>query len=214
MTQPVLESVYLEGARVALRPVRSDDVEAAFAALDGRREILDWLVWGGPERARDLLPYYSHWRRGDDVRERALDGARDYALAVIDLADGRFSGCLSLRFTAHPGAGDLGYWIAVERWGRGFASEAIKLSAWLAFGPLRAHLLCASVFHGNQASRRVLEKNGFSLDHEGSVLVDGTRRPQWSLNATRRSFLESAAVAWRPAVARVEFRAAAAGAAG
>jgi len=195
---------------VALRPVREDDVEAAFAALDRRAEILDWLVWDGPGRAEDLLPFYSCWRAGDDVPERALDGARDYRLAVVDLADGRFSGCISARFAAHPGAGDLGYWIAVERWGRGLASEAIRLVSWLGFGALRAHLLYANVFVGNEASRRALEKSGFRVDHLGSVVVDGAPQPQWTLNATRRSFLKRAG-AWSPAAARVELSAEPAG---
>jgi RimJ/RimL family protein N-acetyltransferase len=198
-----LADVELAGERVALRPVREGDIERAFEALHGRREILDWLVWAGPERREDLIAFYARWRQGGEREERRGEHGRDYHLAVLDRADGRFSGCISLRFAGHPGAGDLGYWIAVECWGRGFATEAIRLASWLGFGALRAHLIYANVFTGNFASRRALEKSGYRVDRETAVTIGERARVQWCLNATRRSFLKAAG-AWSPASARVE----------
>lgn len=203
--QPVLEDAWLAGERAALRPVVPADAERAFAALHGRREILDWLVWGGPETPADLEEHYRRWRRGGDEPARAADGGRDYALAIVDLEDGCFAGSIGLRSAAHAGTGDLGYWVAADRWGRGLASEAVRLTSWLALGPLRMSLLFASVFLGNQASRRALEKSGFTVERQVELVVDGVPRQEWCLAATRRSFLRAVGD-WRPRASRVELR--------
>ena len=199
--QPILERLWLAGERAALRPVDPADAEVAFAALDGRREILDWLVWEGPASRAELADYYADWCRGEDPGT----GACDYALAVVDLADGGFAGTLGLRYAAHPGSGDLGYWIAPERQGRGLASEAVRLACWLGFERLDSHLIDACVFLGNTASRRVLEKNGFTFERTVEALVRGELRREWYLVATRRSFA-AAAPDWRPREAELAFR--------
>ncbi|MCC7119195.1 MAG: GNAT family N-acetyltransferase [Anaerolineales bacterium] len=55
----------------------------------------------------------------------------------------------------------VGYWIGKQFWGRGVASSAVR--ALLA--EIKIRPLYAEVANHNLASRRVLEKNGFSL-HE------------------------------------------------
>jgi RimJ/RimL family protein N-acetyltransferase len=156
MDAPRLSTVELLGERVRLRPAAAGDAPAAFAALHRREPILRWLLWDGPEDEAELARHYGEWlrpgERGDDL-----------LLALEERASGAFAGMLSLRFAGHPGIGDLGYWIAEPFWGRGLASEAIALAAHLAFRHLAATSLCAWVFVGNDASRRALEKNDFSL---------------------------------------------------
>jgi RimJ/RimL family protein N-acetyltransferase len=69
----------------------------------------------------------------------------------------------------------VGYVIAPDAWGRGYATEIATASVAHAFGPLGAEILHASALSTNGASRRVLEKAGLSLeaeiDHEGHVEV-------------------------------------------
>lgn len=58
---------------------------------------------------------------------------------------------------------DLGYWIGEQYWGRGIASESLKLAIDYAFSAeLEMKRLCAYVFPENKASIRVLEKNGMN----------------------------------------------------
>jgi RimJ/RimL family protein N-acetyltransferase len=58
---------------------------------------------------------------------------------------------------------DLGYWIGEQYWGRGIASECLKLVIDYAFSAeLGMKQLCAYVFPENKASIRVLEKNGMN----------------------------------------------------
>jgi ribosomal-protein-alanine N-acetyltransferase len=57
--------------------------------------------------------------------------------------------------------GELGYWVAEARWGRGYAREAVTAIVPYAFDVLALHRVQASVYAPNAASIRVLEQTGF-----------------------------------------------------
>lgn len=63
------------------------------------------------------------------------------------------------RFTA-----ELGYWLGEPFWGRGIMSDAVRMFTSWAFEHLEVHRIFASVFDGNEASVRVLEKAGFQRE--------------------------------------------------
>jgi len=174
MGSRALVDVLLEGERVRLRPHRVEDAAAAFEMLAGEEAILRWLVWDGPSSPAELEDHYRTWRAGD------VDG-KDLRLALEERASGALVGSISLRFEGHPDQGDAGYWVGVPWQGRGLGSEALALAAHLAFRHLGAHSLYAWVFVGNDASRRVLERAGFSLVRTvpGRVTKRGTRVDEW-----------------------------------
>jgi RimJ/RimL family protein N-acetyltransferase len=58
---------------------------------------------------------------------------------------------------------ELGYILAPSVWGQGYASEAARALADAVFCLTRARRIVASSRSGNLASRRVLEKSGFSF---------------------------------------------------
>lgn len=76
-------------------------------------------------------------------------------------------GCVGLLF--HPDtnhwwgerSSELGYWIAEEFWGRGYAVEASKLLIKRAFDDLDVGKIYATYRCENYQSKRVLEKLGF-----------------------------------------------------
>ena len=76
-------------------------------------------------------------------------------------------GCVGLLF--HPdtnhwwgeGAAELGYWVAEEYWGNGYAVEASKKLIEHAFDDLDIQEIYASYRIENNQSKRVLEKLGF-----------------------------------------------------
>ncbi|WP_313434119.1 GNAT family N-acetyltransferase [Novosphingobium sp.] len=99
---------------------------------------------------------------GEDAR-RFLDAPQDMMLPRFLItqpgAHGtRIIGCIGL--SVLEGQTNLGYWIARDQWGQGFASEAVRavLSLARAIGHKR---IVASHFVDNPASGRVLEKSGF-----------------------------------------------------
>ena len=56
---------------------------------------------------------------------------------------------------------EVGYVIAPTKWGRGFATEALKVAIDFAFKELNAHGLVGETAHKNNPSKRVLMKAGF-----------------------------------------------------
>ena len=59
------------------------------------------------------------------------------------------------------GAPEIGYWLGVEHWGKGYATEAVHALVDYAFTDLGHTALNAGARVTNPASRRVLEKCGF-----------------------------------------------------
>lgn len=56
---------------------------------------------------------------------------------------------------------EIGYWIGVDHWGKGYATEAVRALVEHAFVKLGHQALVAGARVSNPASRRVLEKCGF-----------------------------------------------------
>jgi RimJ/RimL family protein N-acetyltransferase len=59
---------------------------------------------------------------------------------------------------------EVGYWVARAYWGKGIASEALEKFTLLIFENTNLIRLYASVFEGNLASAKVLEKCGYKLE--------------------------------------------------
>jgi RimJ/RimL family protein N-acetyltransferase len=104
----------------------------------------------------------------DAIWEAALSGESPIpgtATRVI-IADSVLAGTINI--FAMQGSLCIGYWIDREQWGRGIATRAIALMlaerpAPQPVAPPRAHPLIAHVVAENHASRRALERNGFTL---------------------------------------------------
>lgn len=74
------------------------------------------------------------------------------------------------RFTA-----SIGYWIGEPFWGRGIATAALERATAYGFATLGLERIQASVYEGNLASARVLEKVGYTFEGRlrRSVFKDG-----------------------------------------
>ncbi len=62
---------------------------------------------------------------------------------------------------------EIGYWLGVPYWGKGYATEAVRAVIDHAFGALGHAALQAGARVSNPASRRVLEKCGFQWTSVG-----------------------------------------------
>lgn len=60
-----------------------------------------------------------------------------------------------------PAAPELGYWLGVDHWGRGFATEAARALIDYAFEEFEIEHLVSGARVANPASRNILEKCGF-----------------------------------------------------
>ncbi len=68
---------------------------------------------------------------------------------------------LVLQQDVYEKSAEIGYWIGEPFWGKGIASEAVKLMTDFGFNELNLRRIYAAVFEFNIASMKVLEKNGY-----------------------------------------------------
>ncbi|HEY7347564.1 MAG TPA: GNAT family protein [Ktedonobacterales bacterium] len=114
---------------------------------------------------------YNSWaeRAAADVQafvQRFIDWQREepryrYQFAVTLPEMGELIGNCGLRLE-YPGAqeGAIGYELAPQHWGQGYATEAARSMLTLGFGELRLHRISASCVADNVGSVHVLEKLG------------------------------------------------------
>lgn len=81
--------------------------------------------------------------------------------------DGQLAGSIGLRLTPDFDRAEVGYWLGVDFWGRGYATEALAAVIRFGFEELTLHRIYAGYFDRNEASGRVMEKNG--LKYEGRL---------------------------------------------
>ena len=148
----------LETERLLLRPMNLDDAPAV-SRLAGRREIADTTI---------SIPHpYSE------------EQARQWIAGHGDLfADGRFvvfgmelrqggtlCGTIGLReIDAEHSQAELGFWVAVDCWGQGYATEAARAVVKCGFEQLGLNRIYAHHMVRNPASGRVLAKIGMKRE--------------------------------------------------
>lgn len=155
MTGTAEEQPTLSGRRVRLRPWRSDDADAVFAACqDG--EIQRWTEVPVPYRREHAEAFV-----GEVAADAWAAGGAQFAVESTD--DGALVGAMTL-FPPKDGVGTAGYWTLAEHRGHGLTGEALRLlSAWaLDDLGLRRMQLIADV--ANTGSRRVAEAAGYQAE--------------------------------------------------
>ena len=85
-----------------------------------------------------------------------------------DPGSGRFLGCGGLRLTTvdRVRETELAYGFVPAYWGRGYATELVRVAVAQGFVRLGVRDIVSFVLPGNQASCRVMDKAGFSRERE------------------------------------------------
>jgi RimJ/RimL family protein N-acetyltransferase len=137
----------LETERLTLRAPRREDVKAIAVLANDRRVATN--------TARIPHPY------GVDDAEQfvASVNRHDGETCFVMVLDGKLVGACGI--DPREGSPELGYWLGVPYWGRGFTTEAVRAVIDYAFGDLKHETLQAGARVSNPASRRVLEKCAF-----------------------------------------------------
>lgn len=152
MTPPLLES-----ARLRLRGLVPADAPA-IAALAGEPAIAATTIH---------IPHpYPHEAaaRFIESQQELFETGLGVAYGIEEKADGCLCGCVGLGRDEEHHRAELGYWIGVHRWGRGYATEAARLVIAYGFAHFRLHRITARHFASNPASGRVLEKLGMQRE--------------------------------------------------
>ena len=138
----------LETKRLALRAPRLEDAKTV-ATLANDRRIAENV-------ARIPHPYKVSDAEGFIAGANKAGGE---AVFLITLRDETVIGACGIMNQEQ--APELGYWLGVPYWGKGFATEALHAVIDYAFTDLEHQSLQAGARVTNPASRRVLEKCGF-----------------------------------------------------
>jgi [ribosomal protein S5]-alanine N-acetyltransferase len=145
----------LETQRLKLRPYSEADI-AELLPLIGRREVAaTTLRIPHPYTEQDARAFLAMM---DEDRARLW-------LAITLRTDGRQIGGIGLTLDQPHQHAELGYWLGLQHWGKGYATEAAREMLRYGFENLRLHRIFASHFKHNPNSGRILAKLG--MRHEG-----------------------------------------------
>jgi len=146
--------VNLETPRLRIRSYTEADV-AELVPLIGAREV-------AATTGRIQHPYTEEHAKQFLAR---IEVDPEVRMAVTLRSDGRLIGGVGLRIVEGHGNAELGYWIGVPYWGKGYGTESAREMLRYGFEVLKLHRIFASYFKGNEASARILKKLG--MNYEG-----------------------------------------------
>jgi RimJ/RimL family protein N-acetyltransferase len=146
----------LTGPSVELRPFTLDDVEVV-AKLAGAREVADTTLsipYPYPREAASgwIQTHRTMWESGGGVH-----------FAITVPSEG-VVGAMSLVINQAQDWAELGYWVGVPYWGRGYCTDAAWLAVDFAFRELGLHRVQAHHLIRNPASGRVMQKIGMQRE--------------------------------------------------
>lgn len=153
----------LSTERLRLRSLRKSDL-APLAALNGDPEVMRYL--GGTMTAEASHAFAR-------VIEIGFVESGIGKLAVERKADGAFLGLCGLsREIWYPDELEIGYRLASEHWGQGYALEAARAWVAYAFATLAAPRVISISEPQNLRSIAVMKRLGMRYDHQAE-LADG-----------------------------------------
>ena len=145
----------LETPRLRLRPPTLDDAEAIFQKYAQDTEVTKYLIWQPHKSVDDTKAFMQYcilcWA------EKSV-----FPWIIQRKGDGAIVGMIELRIDESKA--DLGYVIAREYWGKGYASEATKAVVDWAISQDEIYRVWATCDVENIASARVLEKAGMQRE--------------------------------------------------
>ena len=152
--------------RLLIRPVRLGDAESlAERRSDPKVAALQsWTVPFPLEKAQSLV-------EGAVLMDGPADD--EWWMAIItDAESGTTYGDLALRLSWGGRSAEVGYTLAAEHWGHGYATEALRGFLTYLFNDVGVHRVMGMLHPDNVASARVLERCGFLFEGQ-------TRQSYW-----------------------------------
>lgn len=144
--------------RLILRPWQESDAEDLYqyAKDPAVGPAAGWPVHISVENSREII-------------RTVLSADENYAVCLKE--NNKAIGCAGLMIGKASALklpdteAEIGYWIGVPFWGRGFIPEAVKELERYAFEDLKLERLWCGYYDGNLKSKRVQEKCGFTYHH-------------------------------------------------
>jgi ribosomal-protein-alanine N-acetyltransferase len=143
-----------ETKRLRVRPYSEADIPELLPLIGTREVAATTLRIAHPYTEQDARAFL----------ELAKEPGKMW-LAITLLSDGRQIGGIGMRIEEQHRHAELGYWLGVDYWGQGYATEAGREMIRYGFEQLDLHRIFATHFAHNPASGNILRKLG--MRHEG-----------------------------------------------
>ena len=156
MTAPV----ELETERLLLRSFRASDIPDIVKLAGAREVAATTLLIPHPYVEADAREFLLH-------ASKSLQNGEGVVFAITNRETDQLCGGMGLRLEPAHARAELGYWIAVPFWRRGYCTEAAKRVLEYGFNQMKLNRIFAQTFAGNEASQNVLEKLG--MRREGTL---------------------------------------------
>jgi len=161
----------LQTPRLFLRPIRPNDAADIFVARgdDAVMRHWDWPAQKSVEEVRAIIAgHFAQIESGATLWWVAALSPRGPAIGECDLS----------AIDPHHKRAEVGFLFRRDAWGKGYAREAMARVMRFGFDEMGLERLTARFHDGNEASRKLLERLGFTYEGtlRGHVLRDGARR--------------------------------------
>ncbi len=162
----------VETARLMIRELTENDLDALH---EWRRHPAYRRHLPMPRQTRAAVEEELHAVLRDQIDQRR----QRWLLGVVELKSGRLMGEAILKLTPalRHRQGEIGWAVAEDLKGNGYATEIGRALIDTAFGRLRLHRVFAMCSTENLASRRVMEKLG--MREEGTLREHFRARERW-----------------------------------
>jgi ribosomal-protein-alanine N-acetyltransferase len=149
--------VVLTTDRLVLRPPELDDAPS-----------IERLAGAYPIALNTLsIPHPYPAGAGEEWVRKNSSHDDDVTFVITARDSGDVVGVIGLMLHRESDSAEIGYWIGVPYWGRGYMTEAARAAIDFGFEALKLNKIYASHFDRNPSSGRVLQKLG--MTHEGRL---------------------------------------------
>ena len=163
--------IKIETARLILRPWELSDTDDLYeyASVAGVGEAAGWKHHETKEQSEAVIKNFI---------------AQHRCFAIEEKESGKVIGSVSLESTPYDifkdadigeNVNEVGYVIAKNYWGKGYATEAVRGILSYCFYMLHLDAVTCGHFKGNAASRAVIKKCGFTYVGDGKYTMEGGR---------------------------------------
>lgn len=152
----------IESQKILLRPPQlGDEFSINKAINESLPELQRWMPWAKDPSLGPTIKFVK-----DAIEQWSSDHQSDFPLIVIDQATKNIIGASGFNSRSRPEVPmfEIGYWISSAYTNQGFCSEVVKELTKFAFQTFKANRVQIVTQVGNEASRKVAEKNGFLLE--------------------------------------------------
>lgn len=159
----------LECERLYIRPWSADD-RKAFFAMAADREVMRFVHGGEPYTGEEADAFFARQARTAEQHRICMG-------ALVEKSSERVVGVAGAQPLGTTGDFEIGWWLARDVWGRGYATEAGRAAMKHVLETMRHPRVRAIIDPGNEASVAVVTRLGMTYEGRFTGAQLGHRLP-------------------------------------